>query len=196
MTGPAVAISLDQRRRRALVGLCLALGLVDLAFLDGVAIPRALAGRHADNGPFSATATPRSVEHLAPPVIAQLPAAAAPIESAAEPTLVIQFDTGQAMLTSRGRAVIDGLARRLASRRAVRLSIEGHADARGESSLNQRLSRERARVVARRLEARGLDQRQLGLTAFGATRPAAEGSDEAALRRNRRVEIVILRGAP
>jgi outer membrane protein OmpA-like peptidoglycan-associated protein len=193
----AVAISMPERRR-AVVGLCLALGIADLGFIDAVVIPRVVAGpRVGGDRPGPAPIRAASAGMTAAPVadVPMAQPAPTPTEVATFPALVIHFQSGQSLLTPQSRAAVDGLARRLA-RGGARVSVEGHADARGELTFNQRLSRERARVVARRLEARGLDQRQVALAAFGATRPAADGSDPAALGRNRRVEFVILRGAP
>jgi outer membrane protein OmpA-like peptidoglycan-associated protein len=210
------ALSLSDRPRRALVAACLTLGLADLAFIDAIVLPRVLPSSPATRA-LAGTARPRSATPELPraqgagevgrasrasspaPVIAQLPSAApapAPRARPLSPTraLVIHFDTGQSGLDARNRAAVDALARRLSSGEAVTLSIEGHTDARGEEALNKRLSQERARAVAERLQARGLRQASLQLAAFGATRPLSDGNDRAALRRNRRVEILVLPG--
>jgi outer membrane protein OmpA-like peptidoglycan-associated protein len=162
-------------------------------------------GRHpSPPSPASQLPPPPSpvIVQLPPPpsaVIAQLPPSPpppAPEPSAPTRALVLHFDTGEATLNTQSRAAVDALAQRLRQRGSLAISIEGHADARGEASLNQRLSQQRARAVALRLQARGVAPGQLQLAAFGATRPLTDAQDAASLRRNRRVEILLRGGTP
>jgi peptidoglycan-associated lipoprotein len=131
------------------------------------------------------------------PDLAAVPAPVrAPAVAPPELATTITFDTGQSLLDAGGRAALDALAARAARNPSWILSVEGHADARGDAEGNERLSQQRAEAVARRLRARGIPASRLQLGAFGATRPVTDDADPASLRRNRRAEIHIERGTP
>jgi peptidoglycan-associated lipoprotein len=68
--------------------------------------------------------------------------------------------------------------------------LEGHSDERGSREYNIALGERRAQAVRRALMLQGAGDSQLTTVSYGEERPAAEGSDEAAYERNRRVEIV------
>jgi outer membrane protein OmpA-like peptidoglycan-associated protein len=77
------------------------------------------------------------------------------------------------------------------------IRIEGHTDAKGSDSYNQKLSLRRADSVKKWLIAHGLGGLRFSTEGFGAKQPVApnqkpDGSDDPAGRqKNRRVEIVI-----
>ncbi len=71
-----------------------------------------------------------------------------------------------------------------------RLVLEGHADERGSPEYNIALGEQRAKAVARLMEAQGVPARQLSIVSYGEEKPAVEGHDEAAWQLNRRVELV------
>ena len=72
--------------------------------------------------------------------------------------------------------------------RLVRL--EGHADERGTREYNLALGEERAKSVREVLLLEGAQEEQVEIVSFGEERPAVEGTDDAALQLNRRVEVV------
>jgi len=81
------------------------------------------------------------------------------------------------------------------------LSIEGHADYRPTDgqrfATNWELSAGRATSVLRNLvEVRGVEATRTKAVGFGSTRPIANGKSNAALAKNRRVDIVVLSNAP
>jgi len=200
---------------------CLALGTADLAFIDAVVLPRVVQGA-SEPGRGSETPPPdvrgggrpgggasshedrRAAVAVPPPVAAPAPPREAPPPVEAPPApppaptlaLTIHFNTGEAALNPRARAAVEALVARMADHPGWTLAVEGHADARGDAALNERLSQERAQMVAARLERLGLPASRVQMAAFGATRPLTAGDDPAALRRNRRVEILIARGEP
>jgi outer membrane protein OmpA-like peptidoglycan-associated protein len=110
--------------------------------------------------------------------------------------MTIHFKPAEAALTAPARAAVDGLAATAAAHPGWTFAVNGHADARGEADFNERLSELRAAAVAARLEGAGVPGSRLATTAFGSTRPLAAGDDPRSLRRNRRVEIFIVRGGP
>ncbi|MGG5812366.1 OmpA family protein [Falsiroseomonas sp. CW058] len=112
-------------------------------------------------------------------------------------SLTVNFATGSAALTPQAEAVLDNLARALASPQLTpfRFRVEGHTDTVGSRTLNQALSEARAgavrdylvrrhRIAAARIEAVGLGEQQ----------PLVPTPDETAEPRNRRVQILNLGG--
>ncbi len=87
-------------------------------------------------------------------------------------------------------SVINAHAKHLAAFGAARVRLEGHTDERGSREYNIALGERRAQAVRRALLLQGAADSQLTTVSYGEERPAAEGSDEAAYEKNRRVEIV------
>ncbi len=70
------------------------------------------------------------------------------------------------------------------------ITLEGHADERGTREYNLGLGERRGNAVSGALQANGGAAGQLSVVSYGEERPAAEGHDESAWSKNRRVEIV------
>jgi len=71
-----------------------------------------------------------------------------------------------------------------------KLSIEGYTDERGTIAFNQKLSQQRAQVVADFLHQHGMSNQQIvKIQGFGKTHPIAIGHNESAWHLNRRTEI-------
>jgi peptidoglycan-associated lipoprotein len=86
--------------------------------------------------------------------------------------------------------VIAAHAKYLADNSGLSVTLEGHADERGSREYNVGLGDKRAQTVRRLLAAQAAKDGQLRTLSYGEERPAAQGSDEAAWSKNRRVEIV------
>ena len=102
---------------------------------------------------------------------------------------VVYFDFDSYVVRPDAKPVIEGHARVLAADKGRRLVLEGHTDERGGREYNLALGQKRAEAVARSLVLLGVGESQLEAVSFGKERPAAEGSDEAAWEKNRRVEL-------
>ncbi len=108
------------------------------------------------------------------------------------------FAAESAVLTPTADHVVDTLAPTLASI-SEQLSIEGHANnvPTARYPTNWELSADRASKVLRHLvESNHLPGTRVSAVGFGDTRPLESGSDPASLAANRRVDVVILSGAP
>jgi peptidoglycan-associated lipoprotein len=68
--------------------------------------------------------------------------------------------------------------------------LEGHTDERGSREYNIGLGERRAQTVRRALMLQGVAEGQITTVSYGEERPAAEGSDDGAYSRNRRVELM------
>ncbi|WP_309135582.1 flagellar motor protein MotB [Cellulomonas sp.] len=109
------------------------------------------------------------------------------------------FAPASAELTPTARSVLDAAGPTLvAIQEAVR--VEGHANVLpvgGRYATNWELSADRATQVLRHLvEADGMPPTRIEAVGFGDARPLVQGMDEAALAANRRVDLVVLSGAP
>ncbi|MEC7986245.1 MAG: OmpA family protein, partial [Myxococcota bacterium] len=76
------------------------------------------------------------------------------------------------------------------------LVIEGHASEEGSFDYNYDLSNLRARAIYRALTAAGVHPDRMSYRGYGEALPKVEGSDEASLAQNRRVEFHIVRQDP
>lgn len=104
------------------------------------------------------------------------------------------FDFDQAVLRPEATAALEEVAAVLGQRAPATVHVEGHTDAVGDDTYNQRLSEQRAAAVRDFLAPR-LPGVSFAVAGFGKTRPVApnttsEGQDNPAGRaRNRRVEL-------
>jgi len=74
----------------------------------------------------------------------------------------------------------------------LQIQLEGHCDERGTNEYNLALGERRAKAVFDYLVSLGASPSQFSLVSFGEERPADEGSNEVAWRKNRRVEFTRL----
>jgi OmpA-OmpF porin, OOP family len=116
---------------------------------------------------------------------------APPSPSANARTYLVFFDWNRADLTSRAREIIGEAAQNARRASPTRIEVAGHADRSGTPQYNQRLSQRRAEVVASELVARGISREEIGVTAFGESRPLVPTADGVREQQNRRVEIVL-----
>src|ERR1700726_3175919 len=103
---------------------------------------------------------------------------------------VIYFDFDKSEIKPEYADVIAAHARNLTSHPNAKMKLEGNTDERGTREYNIGLGERRAQAVRRALMLQGVAESQVTTVSFGAERPAAEGDDEAAWAKNRRVELV------
>ncbi len=109
------------------------------------------------------------------------------------------FAPARAELTDTARLVLDVASPALVGL-GENISVEGHANVipvSGRYPTNWELSADRATQVLRHLvEVDGMPGHRIMSVGFGDTRPLVDGSDEASLAANRRVDLVVLSTAP
>jgi len=103
---------------------------------------------------------------------------------------VIYFDFDSFVVKDEFRGTIDAYAKALSADRKKRLLLEGHTDERGGREYNLALGQKRAEAVQKSLVLLGASDGQIEAVSFGKERPAVLGSDEAAMAKNRRVELI------
>jgi outer membrane protein OmpA-like peptidoglycan-associated protein len=101
----------------------------------------------------------------------------------------VSFDFGRADLKPDMRRVLDQFAQGLDSTMHVR--VVGHTDSVGSDQVNDRLSYERAEVVKRYLEDRGVAAARIEAVGRGEHEPIADNNTDAGRARNRRVELFL-----
>jgi outer membrane protein OmpA-like peptidoglycan-associated protein len=105
--------------------------------------------------------------------------------------LEVTFELGSDRLSAPARRNLDEFAKALLDPRlsGLRLSVDGHTDAKGPDSLNDSLSRRRAQSVVQYLETKGVKSSLLQTRGFGKRKPKTEDPFDPA---NRRVEAQTL----
>lgn len=110
----------------------------------------------------------------------------------------VLFDFDSADLRAEAEQALRNVAEIIRDHEGADVRVEGHTDAKGSDSYNQKLSERRAESVRDwLLGAEGLSGTGFEITGFGESRPAAaneksDGSDNPEGRqKNRRVEIVV-----
>jgi outer membrane protein OmpA-like peptidoglycan-associated protein len=102
----------------------------------------------------------------------------------------LQYNTGDATLGAQANRVLWEVLQHMREDPELRLLLRGHADHRGEETMNDTLSRRRAEAAAEFLRERGVDASRLDVVGVGERDPAIAGESPAALRRNRRVQVI------
>ena len=102
---------------------------------------------------------------------------------------IIYFDYDSFVLKPEFQDMVDAHARYIKADKNRKVFIEGHTDERGGREYNLALGQKRAEAVRRALGLLGVTDSQVEAVSFGKEKPAVQGSDEAALAKNRRAEI-------
>jgi peptidoglycan-associated lipoprotein len=102
---------------------------------------------------------------------------------------VVFFDYDSFVVRADARPVIESHARFLQANKQRKANLEGHTDERGGREYNLALGQKRAEAVRQALSLMGVPESQLEAISYGKEKPTAQGSAEADLAKNRRVEI-------
>jgi peptidoglycan-associated lipoprotein len=105
---------------------------------------------------------------------------------------VIYFDFDKSEIKPEYAPIVRASGQTLTERPGIKVKLEGNTDQRGTREYNIGLGERRAQAVRRALLLQGVAETQITTVSFGAERPAAEGDDESAWSKNRRVELVYL----
>ncbi len=114
---------------------------------------------------------------------------AAAAAEAARARNIIYFDFDKSEIKPEFAGVVTAAAKNLSSHPNFKVKLEGNTDERGTREYNIGLGERRAQAVRRALMLEGASEGQITTVSFGAERPAAEGDNEEAWAKNRRVEF-------
>lgn len=102
---------------------------------------------------------------------------------------IIYFDYDSFTLKPVFQDAVEAHAKYMSANKVRKMAIEGHTDERGGREYNLALGQKRAEAVRRALGLLGVTDVQVEAVSFGKEKPAAAGSDEASLAKNRRAEL-------
>lgn len=102
---------------------------------------------------------------------------------------VIYFDYDSFVVKAENQSTIEAHAQFLKSNPKAKVSLEGHTDDRGGREYNLALGQKRADAVRQSLSLLGVSASQVEAVSFGEEKPAEQGTDDAALSKNRRAEF-------
>ena len=103
------------------------------------------------------------------------------------------FETEQTELRPKATPYIKTLATFLNQHPQLWVRVEGHTDNRSSYQHNLGVSERRATSVKFALMQQGISSKRIVVKGFGATRSIANNNTEAGRRKNRRVEVIILK---
>ncbi len=105
----------------------------------------------------------------------------------------VKFNSGSATLKSSSYDELNNLVAILTDQAAVKLSINGHTDSKGNADANRTLSQKRAAAVMDYLVENGIDAGRLQAQGFGADVPVATNDTSEGRAQNRRTEVEIIK---
>ncbi len=104
----------------------------------------------------------------------------------------VHFDFDSSVVKSSQKPLVAAVAEYLKANAAHAVRVEGHCDERGTEEYNRSLGERRALALREQLIGLGVDSSRLETATFGKDRPADPGHDEAAWKKNRRGEFIVL----
>ncbi|GAK61697.1 hypothetical protein U27_02526 [Candidatus Vecturithrix granuli] len=107
-----------------------------------------------------------------------------------QPAAVILFPSGSTRLNNIAKAQLDNLAPLLKQFPDQTIMLDGHTDATGDETSNQRIGLQRAESVKEYLVQRHeIDPKRITTNSYGSSRPVASNETQEGRNQNRRVEI-------
>ena len=107
----------------------------------------------------------------------------------------VLFASNKSELLPSAQNRLSQVADALMANKERKLTVEGHTDSRGSSSYNQELSQRRADAVRSYIISRGYPGALIQASGIGEDRPVADNGSAEGRANNRRVEIIVDRGA-
>ncbi len=102
---------------------------------------------------------------------------------------IVEFESGQAVLTPTGKNILDEMAAAMLKLKGQKVEIIGHTDNVGLRASNQNLSQARAEAVRNYLAGKGIPAETLVASGSGPDRPIASNDTVEGRARNRRIEF-------
>lgn len=103
------------------------------------------------------------------------------------------FEQSKSQILEESYEELDALVNTLRNYPDMVIRLEGHTDYRGSAKLNMQLSEDRVKAVKSYLIGKGIKKRRVKVKAFGGNNPIITNGPEEARKKNRRVEVRILK---
>jgi OOP family OmpA-OmpF porin len=103
----------------------------------------------------------------------------------------IEFESASAVITPRGRALLDQIVPVIQEDASTRIEVAGHTDSTGGAAENQALSEARAAATLEYLVSRGVARERLSARGYGASKPVADNATAEGRHKNRRIEFQV-----
>jgi OOP family OmpA-OmpF porin len=100
-----------------------------------------------------------------------------------------QFQSAEFALRKKYKEHLDQIAVELLADPAVKVTLSGFADSKGDKAFNMPLSQKRAEAVKNYLVKKGVDKDRITVLFFGEDSPKASNNTPEGLAANRRVEF-------
>jgi OOP family OmpA-OmpF porin len=105
----------------------------------------------------------------------------------------LNFGRGSATIQNSSYQSLNDFIEYINQRKDVLIQLEGHTDFAGNAEANMRLSQARVDAVAEYLSKNGVKKSRITTKAFGGSRPLTQDRTDEAKKRNRRVEVRLIR---
>ena len=104
----------------------------------------------------------------------------------------VYFDFDSATIKKSEEAKLEDVSKFLQANMTDGLRVEGNCDERGTEKYNLSLGERRALAIREYLHNLGIDSRQVATVTYGAAKPVDPGHNEAAWKKNRRGDMVVM----
>lgn len=117
------------------------------------------------------------------------------VEKATAPVILnkVVFDAGQTKINKDAYTQLDSIVTALKGNTAMKIEIGGYTDNVGDETLNKKLSESRAKAVYDYFVSKGIDESRMVYAGYGSKNPVAENNTAEGQKKNRRIEIKILK---
>jgi len=108
----------------------------------------------------------------------------------------VHFDYDSSVVKSGDKSKVAAVADALKANATAAVRVDGHCDERGTEEYNRSLGERRALAVREALIHDGIDPSRVDTRSYGRDRPVDTGKSEAAHKKNRRGEFILLTPPP
>jgi len=104
---------------------------------------------------------------------------------------IVYFDYDSSKLDENAKVILDHIVENVGYNSGYNVSIQGHADNRGNNNYNYNLSLARAQAVKRYLASKNINNSSINISAKGENEPSAPNTTDRGRALNRRAELTI-----
>jgi OmpA-OmpF porin, OOP family len=105
----------------------------------------------------------------------------------------VYFDFNKVVITDSSFSMLTIMLEFLVDNPLYKIKLIGYTDNFGDSNYNKKLSIERAKGVKKYLTGKGIEETRISIEGLGETKPASSNDTEEGRKKNRRVELEIMR---